>query len=94
MTPTKHVLTRTNKMPPIDHDALIVRFSQSDGITSAVIELRTLKDGNWVTKRFFEKRTTKKESALSLATDLAKITGIQDVYILQGPDAPSSRNTS
>ena len=81
-------------MPPIDHDALIVRFSQSDGIISAVIEMRTLKDGNWVTKRLFEKRTTKKEAALSLATDLAEITGIQDVCTLRAPDALRSRNTS
>lgn len=94
MTLTRHVLTHTNKMPPIDHDALIVRFSRSDGITSAVIQLRTLKDGNWVTKQLFEKCATNKGAALRLATDLAKITGIQDVYILQGPDAPRSRNTS
>ena len=79
-------------MPQVDHDALIVRFSQSDGITSAAIEMRTLKDGKWVTKRLFEKRATTREAAVRLATDLAGITDIQDVYILQGPAAPRSRN--
>ena len=81
-------------MPPIDHDALIVRFCQSNGITFAVIESRTLKDGDWVNKRLFEKRAITKEAALRLATDVAEIAGIRDVYILQGPGAPRSRKTT
>lgn len=52
----------------------------------ATIASRSLSSGAWITQPLLGERAIKKEAALRLATDLAEIANIRDVYIVQAPD--------